>query len=68
MDHKKRTVAKALTWQLMGFVMMVILGYLATGSINAAGGLAVATFVVGTVTYICHERVWARIAWGRDQR
>ncbi len=65
MDQRKRTVVKAITWQLMGFVVMIFLGYLTTGSISAASGLALATFAVGTVTYICHERVWAKISWGR---
>ncbi|MGB3243356.1 MAG: DUF2061 domain-containing protein [Sulfitobacter sp.] len=71
MDQRKRTLAKAMTWQTMGFVMMVVLGYLTTGSFTAAGGLAIATFVVGTISYVLHERVWAKIRWGvmdADQR
>ncbi|MBM1633114.1 DUF2061 domain-containing protein [Sulfitobacter mediterraneus] len=65
MQHPKRTIAKALTWQTSGLLMMVILGYLTTGSIRAAGGLALASFATGTVTYFIHERIWDRIRWGQ---
>jgi len=65
MQHPKRTLAKALTWQTSGFLMMAILGYLTTGSIRAAGGLALASFACGTVTYFIHERIWDRIRWGQ---
>ncbi|MGC1505037.1 MAG: DUF2061 domain-containing protein [Sulfitobacter sp.] len=65
MDLKKRTFAKALSWQVIGFVMMVLIGYVTTGSLNAAGGMAVAAFVTSTFSYILHERIWERIGWGR---
>ena len=44
---------------------MAILGYVATGSLSLAGGLAVASTLVGTVCYVLHERIWSCIAWGR---
>lgn len=64
MQHPKRTMAKALTWQTTGLFVMAVLGYLTTGSIRAAGGLALASFATGTVTYFIHERIWDRIHWG----
>ena len=64
MQHPKRTVAKALTWQTSGLFVMATLGYLTTGSMRAAGGLALASFATGTVTYFIHERIWDRIRWG----
>lgn len=64
MDLKRRTIAKALTWQTLGLISMTGLGYLTTGSLRAAGGLALAAFVTGTVSFVIHERLWARVAWG----
>ena len=64
MELKKRAFAKALTWQTMGFFMLTGLVYLATGSLTAASGLALGSFLIGTVTYVVHERVWSRIHWG----
>lgn len=65
MDSPKRTLAKTITWQISGFVMMAILGFVVTGSFMAAGGLALTSMVIGTVSYVLHERVWARVHWGR---
>ena len=66
MEQKKRTVVKALTWQIMGFFVMTALGYITTGSIQAAGGLALGAAAIGTVTFFFHERLWARVRWGRN--
>ncbi|MFT6676154.1 MAG: putative membrane protein [Sulfitobacter sp.] len=65
MELKKRTIAKALTWQIIGLIMMTLIGYVSTGSIAAAGGIVIASFSSGTVTYFLHERIWARVNWGR---
>ncbi|GAA6174632.1 DUF2061 domain-containing protein [Sulfitobacter pacificus] len=65
MDLKKRTIVKALTWQVIGFFMMVAIGYVTTGSLNAAGGMAFIACVTGILTYVLHERIWQRISWGR---
>lgn len=65
MESPTRTIAKAVSWQLLGLLSMTLIGYLFTGSVAAAGSLAVVTAVVGAVCYVLHERVWNRIAWGR---
>ncbi|MHA3916565.1 DUF2061 domain-containing protein [Halovulum sp. GXIMD14793] len=64
METSKRTLCKAITWQVMGLVMMTVLGYLLTGSIQTGGSLAILGALVGFVTYVLHERVWSRIGWG----
>ncbi|MBK0399291.1 DUF2061 domain-containing protein [Limibaculum sp. M0105] len=65
MDTTARTIAKAVCWQALGVVVMTLLGYLFTGSVGAGGALAVTSAAIGTVNYVAHERVWARISWGR---
>ncbi|TPW27055.1 DUF2061 domain-containing protein [Pararhizobium mangrovi] len=44
---------------------MTGLGYLFTGSLSAGGRLALVSMASGTVVYLVHERIWARVAWGR---
>ena len=66
MESRIRTIAKTTTWQASGLLMMGVLGYLATGSLERAGGLAVASTALGTVTYVLHERIWDRVGWGRQ--
>jgi uncharacterized membrane protein len=65
MESAARTIIKAVSWQALGLLSMAIIGYLFTGSIMAAGSLALVTTACGAVCYVLHERVWNRISWGR---
>lgn len=65
MESPTRTIAKAVSWQLLGLLSMTLIGYLFTGSVAAAGSLAIITTIIGAVCYVFHERAWNRIAWGR---
>ena len=65
MDTKRRLALKAVTWKVMGFGVMLLIGYIFTGSVSAGGGIAIAGTVVGFTTYFLHELGWSRISWGR---
>ena len=65
MENNTRTLTKALTWQVMGFVLMTIVNYFYMGSLKQGLGLSLLLTLMGLVTYYFHERLWARIAWGR---
>lgn len=64
MEQRKRTWTKALTWQLIGFVVMTAINYLYMGSFQRGLGLSALLTSVGLVTYYLHERAWARLSWG----
>lgn len=65
MDSTKRTWTKAVFWQVLGVISMVIVGYLFTGSLRAGGLMAIINALLGLATYVLYERFWARIRWGR---
>lgn len=65
MDSPKRTFAKAFCWQAMGLLVMALIGFVFTGSFVQGGAMAVLSTAIGTVTYVLHERAWARVSWGR---
>ena len=67
METKKRTIAKAFCWQALGLVVMSIIGYAFTGSVGEGGALALTSAAVGLMNYFLHERLWARVRWGRIQ-
>ncbi|MFS4436691.1 DUF2061 domain-containing protein [Paracoccaceae bacterium GXU_MW_L88] len=67
MDSTRRTLVKALSWQLLGLVTMTLVGFLFTGSISAGGTLALVSAGLGFCCYFLHERVWSAIRWGRTQ-
>lgn len=64
-DSPARSIAKAATWQVTGLVAMLAVGYLVTGSLALGGQIAVASVTLGFLSYVLHERIWARIQWGR---
>jgi uncharacterized membrane protein len=49
----------------VGLIVMTIIGYIFTGSAGEGGALALTSAVVGLVNYFLHERMWARVRWGR---
>ena len=65
MENNTRTLTKAFTWQLIGFVLMTIVNYFYLGNLKQGLGLSLLLTLMGLVTYYFHERLWARIAWGR---
>ncbi|QIE41565.1 DUF2061 domain-containing protein [Meridianimarinicoccus aquatilis] len=68
METPKRTFLKALTWQVLGLAMMTLIGLAVTGSVQAGGSIALISALTSLGFYILHERIWARISWGRSVR
>lgn len=66
MESTRRIIAKAATWQATGLVAMTALGYLVSGSLEAAGQFAVGSCAFGFATFFVHEKIWGRIRWGRQ--
>ena len=64
METRRRSLAKAASWQVLGIVTMLVLGVLFTGSFSSGGALALLSSLLGFVSYLLHERVWASIGWG----
>lgn len=64
MDSKKRTLTKAIVWNVIGLLTMSVVGYLTTGSVSTGGKMAVINTVLGLSMYVGYERFWARIGWG----
>ena len=65
METRRRSVVKALIWNVMGLVMMTLVGLIATGSVAVGGVVALVNTAIGLTLYIVYERVWAGISWGR---
>ena len=58
MVSKKRHLAKAITWRVLGTLDTIILGSLLSGNIKI--GLTLGSFEIVTkfLLYYIHERVW----------
>ncbi len=65
METRRRTLAKAIGWQMLGLVVMLTVGAALTGSVALGGTLAVLNAGLGFLSYIAYERLWSRVRWGR---
>ena len=65
METRRRTLVKALIWNLIGLGTMSVVGYLATGSWAIGGGIALINTAMGFSVYLIYERIWTRVRWGR---
>lgn len=57
-ESQLRSVLKTLSWRIVASTTTMVIGYLVTGSIGAAGALAGIEFFAKIPIYYFHERVW----------
>ena len=63
-----RSIAKAVSWRLVGSMDTFVLSYLVTGNLVWAGSIASAETLTKIALFYLHERIWRRVTWGRDDR
>ncbi|WP_412555202.1 DUF2061 domain-containing protein [Shimia sp. MIT1388] len=66
MDTQKRSIVKAVIWNVIGIISMSVVGILATGSAALGGKMALINTGLGFSMYLIYERVWSRVRWGRQ--
>lgn len=67
---RKRHIAKALTWRLVGTVDTFLLGWLLTGRMELGAAIGGTEVVTKLLLYYFHERIWfnARVFKSRTSR
>lgn len=65
METRRRSVVKAIVWNVMGLAVMTLVGLIATGSAAVGGAVALVNTAIGLTMYVIYERIWAGISWGR---
>ena len=66
MDTQKRSIVKAVIWNVIGIISMSVVGILATGSAALGGKMALINTGLGFSMYVIYERIWFRVRWGRQ--
>ena len=64
MDSPRRSIIKAVSWQLVGLAVSFAVGTGFTGDVAGGARIALTLAVVGGVLFTLHERLWARVRWG----
>lgn len=62
---KLRALVKAVVWTMLGLVVMILVGFALTGSLETGGKMAIINSAIGLLNYFLYERFWDRIKWGR---
>ena len=65
MEHPHRALFKAVSYRIFGSGITVAVVFAVTGRLDLAGATGAADAAFKIVAYYVHERVWARIPFGR---
>lgn len=60
-----RSVAKALSWRVVGTLDTLVVSYILTDKISLAASIASVDFLTKLILYFFHERIWNKIKWGK---
>ncbi len=60
-----RSVAKALSWRVIGTLDTLVVSYILTGEMSVAASIASVDFLTKMALYFFHERLWNSIKWGK---
>ena len=64
-ENVKRSIAKTVSWRVIGTLDTVIVSWLITGTLALAFSIGALEFVSKMVLYFFHERAWNKIKWGK---
>ncbi len=62
----QRSVVKALTYRIIIVCLDFLCVYLFTHKVEVAIGFMIVSNIYTTAGYFLHERIWARVGWGRE--
>ena len=65
-ERRSRSVVKAITWQIVGIIILSLLTYAITGSVKTMSTLTGTFYAIRIVLYYLNERLWDRINWQRE--
>jgi uncharacterized membrane protein len=56
-----RTIAKTLTWRIVGSSSTFAIAFIITGEVGISSGIVFVQMIVNTILYYLHEKVWIKI-------
>ncbi|NJB36132.1 MULTISPECIES: DUF2061 domain-containing protein [Flavobacteriaceae] len=64
-ESPKRSIAKSISWRIVGTIDTVIISWIVTGTLTLAFSIGLIELVTKMVLYFFHERIWNSISWGK---
>ncbi len=65
MEHPKRSIAKAITWRVIAFLVTILAVYAYSKDIKESLVIGISANSIKIFLYYIHERIWNRIKFGR---
>jgi len=66
-EHISRSVAKGISWRIVGSIDTFLISWLISGHAAVAGGIASMEVITKIFLYAAHERAWLRVQWGKAE-
>ena len=67
MESKARSIAKAVSYRVLGSLSTALIFFTMTGDAKLSAGAGLADSVVKLGLYFLHERMWNHIGYGRPK-
>ena len=67
MESHRRSIAKAVSYRIFASVLTCLIAWALTGKLAVGLQIGLLDGVTKLFGYFLHERVWARIQWGRPK-
>ncbi len=67
MESHGRSIAKAVTWRLGGFLVTSLVVWALTGQVALAASIGLLDTLIKVGAFYVHERLWLRIHFGRPK-
>lgn len=67
MDSNSRSVAKAISYRLLGSLSTAIIVFIFSGNLKISAGIGALDVVTKLALYYLHERLWNHISFGRQR-
>ena len=64
-EQPKRSIAKSVSWRIIGTLDTIIISWIITGTLTLAFSIGLVELVTKMVLYFFHERIWNSISWGK---
>lgn len=64
-ESPKRSIAKSVSWRVVGTLDTILISWLVTGTLSLAFSIGLVELVTKMVLYFFHERIWNSIKWGK---
>lgn len=65
-DKPLRSIAKTVSWRIVGTMDTIAISWFLTGKIQTALAIGGVELITKMILYFGHERVWNMINFGRD--